>query len=239
MKIKTLKKTLPSIIFGAGSAARDWIFSNRNSNIIFFVDNDETKWGNKFFNFEVKSPDTLKQYVGKANVLIMSVYVKEIKSQLEKLGFKWGENLFANVSSNFFVLKEKMTIEEFFRNLDLFGVQYVVLRNFSKLPSNVGGDVDLLVSDSDLDLLNKYGLIKASFSRESNIINDFKFDVYSVSGAQGFRFRNMAIYQPEKSKGILLRKKIKKLFYVPSKKDLKWSYLYYVCYFKNIESCYL
>lgn len=232
-----IDKSLPYIIFGAGSAARDWIFSNNNLEILFFVDNDETKWGTNFFNYEVKAPFLLKKYLGKVNILIMSIYVEDIKTQVEKYGFKSDVNVFSKLSTNFYTLNEETTIEKFFSNLEIHNVQYVVLRNYSKLPSNVGGDIDLLVSDNDLDLINKCGLIQSSLTKKSNVINLLKFDIYSVCGSQGFRFRNMAIYPPNKSKRILSnRRKFKNLFYIPSKDDFKWSYLYYVCYFKNLES---
>tara|TARA_B100000886_G_scaffold335824_1_gene293556 strand:+ start:60716 stop:62224 length:1509 start_codon:yes stop_codon:yes gene_type:complete len=232
-----IDKSLPYIIFGAGSAARDWIFSNNNLEILFFVDNDETKWGINFFNYEVRSPNCLKEFVGIANILIVSVYVKDIRFQLEKIGFKWNLNIFSDISSNFYILIDGVSVEKFFYNLDVYKVNYVVLRNYSSLPENVGGDVDLLVLDNDINSLSKCGLEKTEYIRESNYLNKLKFDIYSVYGSPGYRYRNMALYTPEKSLKILQQRiKYKNLFYVPSQKDYQWSFLYYVCYFKHYQS---
>ena len=47
----------------------------------------------------------------------------------------------------------------------------------------------------------------------------------------------MSMFPPELSKQILdNRIKHKNLFYIPGKSDAIWSYLYYICYFKNKDS---
>lgn len=75
------------IVFGAGKAGKNAMpFLESQYHILFYVDNDEKKWGSVFGNYKVQSPDEIKKY----DCLVVSVLVGyislEVVDQLEQLG---------------------------------------------------------------------------------------------------------------------------------------------------------
>lgn len=77
-------------IFGTGLVLDNYYqMLASNYDIIYLVDNDKAKWGKLYYGKECCSPQVLADSsVDKIIILtIWERYVKEIKSQLEKMGF--------------------------------------------------------------------------------------------------------------------------------------------------------
>ncbi len=50
-----------AVIFGAGgTGGRVYHMIKEEADVLFFVDNDEDKWGKEFHGLEIKNPDVLK-----------------------------------------------------------------------------------------------------------------------------------------------------------------------------------
>lgn len=72
------------IYFGAGGSGFAYC-QHSGINPDFFVDNDQTKWGNYIESIEIKSPDEIKKNQIK-KIVITSGYVKDILPQILALG---------------------------------------------------------------------------------------------------------------------------------------------------------
>lgn len=74
------------IVFGTGVIGKTVVqLLERQYHILFVVDNDETKWGNLFENYPVKSPQELLEY-NRNIVIASSKYMQEISLQLCRMG---------------------------------------------------------------------------------------------------------------------------------------------------------
>lgn len=223
------------VLFGSGSAARDWITRNPEKSVDFIVDNNPESWGKKLAHLTVQDPVIISDYSqSNFKIFVVSAYVQEIRQQLEQYGYKWGRDAVSGIGENELLIDYDISVEDFFRQLNKKGVAYIVTRHYDRLPDLAGGDIDLLVHDQDLDKLLDCGLTIGSFERRSGEALARKVDVYSVFGSVGYRYRNMALFPPRL--GIeLLKNRVKKddLYCVPANSDAGWSYLYYICYLKG------
>jgi radical SAM protein with 4Fe4S-binding SPASM domain len=78
------------ILFGAsnmGIEALEYLVSQR-VNVNFFCDNDSEKWGKELNGVEILPPSNLSKYLDNACIIISSSFVKEIKIQIQEIGFK-------------------------------------------------------------------------------------------------------------------------------------------------------
>ena len=77
---------MDAIVFGTGVGAKNILaFLEKKYHILFFVDNNETKWGSTFENYKVESPDEVSKYT--CDVVISStIYDIEIAEQLRQMG---------------------------------------------------------------------------------------------------------------------------------------------------------
>jgi len=233
----TYSSTENIILFGSGSAARDWIYANKLMRVDFIADNDTSKHGLTLHGIEIISPDKLANRSATHTVLIVSAYLKEIREQLESYGFTWGVNLFSALNQKELLLREDVSVEDFFETLNQSGASYVVIRNYENLPKMIGGDIDILINDCDIEKLLECGLIRSEFNRVSRAMPPIKIDAYSVYGSSGYRYRNMALFPPELANRVLKNRVLaKNNVYIPGPEDETWSYLYYICYFKNSAS---
>ena len=229
------------IVFGTGSAAREFLSENTTYSILFFVDNNPIKWGDYFFGFPVKDPSILSDYIGKAKVLIASAYIPEITEQLEGLGFDIARDLISKPKQNFYYLNNKNDIQPFFEEIKQANIRYVVLRHYSSLPEECDGDIDLLVHDIDIKLFENTRLRPShdsEYTKNSDIYSDaIKVDIYSACGTAGYRHNNISLFKPSDAFDIIDNRILfKNLIFVPSPEDYNWSYLYYVCYIKYKDS---
>lgn len=126
-------------------------------------------------------------------------------------------------------LSPEISLDSFFTALNMHGMKYVVLRWYDKLPfRDINEDIDLLVSDEDVDIVQ-------------HIINEkvgiIPFDLYSVSGMPGSDFKNVAYYPPYLAEHILSGKNFwEGKFFVPNKKDYFLSLMYHAVYHKGEKS---
>ncbi|EJE7233280.1 DEAD/DEAH box helicase [Clostridium sporogenes] len=74
-----------AIIFGAGSfGEKVYKVLKDTFNIIYFCDNDSSKWGSKFCGISVISPEKLKE-LKEYSIIVASTYYKEILAQLDNM----------------------------------------------------------------------------------------------------------------------------------------------------------
>lgn len=86
------------VFFGAderGRWAADYAYENRIE-IDCFIDNDPTKWGRIYNGLKIYSPEHLLEHNQAVEIIITTypVYATHIISQLEKIGFRYGKNIF-------------------------------------------------------------------------------------------------------------------------------------------------
>ena len=76
------------VCFGAGTATEMFLeVVPEEYSFFYVVDNDENKWGKKLRGYEIISPDKLKE-IKNACILLLNRHVRNIKVQLEKMGYK-------------------------------------------------------------------------------------------------------------------------------------------------------
>lgn len=78
------------IVFGSAQAGISTLFACKKLGLMpsYIVDNNQTKWGQKIFEWEVHSPENLsKENKDQLIILVASQYYGHISSQLEKMGF--------------------------------------------------------------------------------------------------------------------------------------------------------
>jgi glycosyltransferase involved in cell wall biosynthesis len=76
------------VVFGTGlNALHTLQFLNEKYNILWFVDNNKEKIGNKIGNYEIKSPESLKNYNDYV-IIIAENHTYEIMYQLGQIGIK-------------------------------------------------------------------------------------------------------------------------------------------------------
>ena len=123
-----------------------------------------------------------------------------------------------------------LSIEQFLRKLEQQGINYVVLRWFEDLPSiEPGGDLDLLVADSDYKKL----LSLLSYSRSG-----IGCDVYTQSVNGGGLYKNLTAYfSPALAQAILNSKTtLKNYISIPDKANYFHSLAYHAIYQKGLKS---
>ncbi|APC79822.1 TPA: nucleoside-diphosphate sugar epimerase/dehydratase [Clostridium botulinum] len=76
------------ILFGASNLG-EYAYNNlkNNNDICFFSDNNSRIWGKKFCGIDIISIEELCEYKN-YNIIVTSMYWKEICKQIAKLGFK-------------------------------------------------------------------------------------------------------------------------------------------------------
>ena len=96
--LDNILKNKKVVLFGTGEAGKlvYHIMEKFSIPLEYCVDNDRSKWGLKFNNIEIKSPETLlKENMSDIFVLVSSSFTKEISQQLEDMGFVEGENYYS------------------------------------------------------------------------------------------------------------------------------------------------
>lgn len=92
IQIEDYFRKLPEklIIFGASSAGAlmKYFCEIFDIKITFFCDNSEQKWGKRFNEIEIISPQLLVEMKEEYNIYIASMYYKSIYDQLTKLGIE-------------------------------------------------------------------------------------------------------------------------------------------------------
>jgi len=73
------------IIFGAGNLGQLLIQRIGTAQILYIVDNNPSKWGDSIAGIEIVSPNQLEKRTTE-EIIIASIYVDEIKNQLENMG---------------------------------------------------------------------------------------------------------------------------------------------------------
>lgn len=78
------------IVFGAGHMTEHYLQNEgKKYRPIFLVDNDKRKWGSKLNGIEIKAPAELKKMdFEHSQVIICSIYYKEIEQQLIEMGIE-------------------------------------------------------------------------------------------------------------------------------------------------------
>lgn len=105
------------IVFGAGKAGKNAMpFLESQYHILFYVDNDEKKWGSVFGNYNVKSPDEIRKYDCVVVSVLMGYMSLEVVNQLEQLGVGCERIFFGSrlgSTTQFEVYPSKMTLIQY------------------------------------------------------------------------------------------------------------------------------
>lgn len=94
-RIAKLAHNKKIIIFGTGEGSLNTILAVNmfGLDISYFIDNNEEKWGQFYFNKEIKSPNNLNnENKAEVFILIASSFFTEISEQLDELGFNEKKN---------------------------------------------------------------------------------------------------------------------------------------------------
>lgn len=119
-------------------------------------------------------------------------------------------------------------VDKLFETLHEGRAVYVVLRWFDALPERADGDIDFLIADESL------GLFKESLDEEHAGV---PCDLYSASGAKGYRYAGMPYYPPLLSQRMLDRRVMKDgLVAVPCPEDHFLSLAYHAIYQKGLRA---
>lgn len=93
-------------------------------------------------------------------------------------------------------LKPEYSVKDFFHHAHKRGLSYVVLRWFEDLPAyDTDGDIDILIADEHLADFESF-FVKATKGGA-------RFDVYTVGGLSGTRYRGFPYYPPEFAQRLL------------------------------------
>jgi len=124
----------------------------------------------------------------------------------------------------------QLSVVEFFRELDVRGVNYVVLRWYENLPEiDPGEDIDILIADGDVHKVAS--LLNGRRSRHQAV------DLYSETGIDGTSFKTLPYYTPRIAKEILDGAVVwNGLCRVPNPRDAFLSMAYHVVYHKGLAS---
>ncbi|MCW8905855.1 MAG: hypothetical protein OQL28_01285 [Sedimenticola sp.] len=182
---------------------------------------------NWIFYKKLSAVSLVKRIVRKSTDLVFSEAVsKKVILTLYKSRKKYYRS---HTGARWF-LKKELTVESLFLKLNEERVNYVILRWFEELPNVVDGeDIDVLVSDRDLDLLRSFC--------EPYDNGGQKLDIYSVSGVSGSDYEGATYYPARLSNKILdSRRLYKELFYVPSDEMYFISLAYHAVFHKGEES---
>ncbi len=127
-------------------------------------------------------------------------------------------------------VKKGLDIESFFSKLHEAKANYVVLRWFEDLPHIAEGeDIDILVSDRDLEMVR--GLCEPYENGGQ------KLDIYSVSGRSGSDYEGAAYYPSRLSQELLETRRVyKQIFSVPSDDMYFVALAYHAVFHKGKES---
>lgn len=125
-----------------------------------------------------------------------------------------------------------MSVANFFQSLNAANVHYVVLRWVEHLPHVLPGeDIDLLVSDHDLDKLHQFTIAYRGIRRVQ------KIDVYTASGLPGSDFNGTPYFSQLLASRLLKNARPHKSgAYVPFKVDYFDSLAFHALYHKGLHS---
>lgn len=104
-----------NVIFGAGIMGITFLYYlEKEQGCIFFCDNDVKKWGRKIHGYEIENPSTLEQQKENCFVFVALDDYKEVKLQLEQMGFIIGKNmmLLKNMQESLLIDKYKKLCDE-------------------------------------------------------------------------------------------------------------------------------
>lgn len=98
-----------NVIFGAGIMGITFLYYlQKERGSIFFCDNDMRKWGREIQGYKIENPYTLEQQKEDCFVFVALDNYKEVKFQLEEMGFLIGKNMMLLKNE-----QESMLIEQY------------------------------------------------------------------------------------------------------------------------------
>lgn len=126
-------------------------------------------------------------------------------------------------------IKDNLSIESFFEELNTRNCRYVILRWWENLPSvEDGEDIDIIISDEDRDKISD--LITSKSSGQ-------KLDIYTVKGTKGGAFKGIPYFKINLSEDMIANRELYKgIFYVPSTEYYFYSLAYHAILHKGKNS---
>ncbi len=226
------------ILFGASITGQEYVMKSKKE-VAYFIDNDLRKWGKTLLGIPIHSPNVIVNLKsGTYQIVVTSVYYKEISEQLNEMGLLEGTDYVNGIEASEFYIREDLTVEAFFEELKKRDIRYVIPRHFHDLPKvRIDGDIDLLIVDQDIYQIEDL-LVKDYHNRfYGSNIGRVKIDLYGVYGSIGYKYKNMALYRSDLAQ-ILVDSYIwhKGCFRVPSKSYQSLALLYHVLYHRGLSS---
>jgi hypothetical protein len=127
-------------------------------------------------------------------------------------------------------INKNLSVKELFEKLNDRKIDYVVLRWFENLPIvEKGEDIDMLISDSDIDRIDDL------FTRQKN--GSVPCDIYSISGHKGTSYKNISYFPSNMARRVLANSRlIDGIYRVPSLIDHFFTMSYHALYHKGYAS---
>lgn len=198
-----------------GEAA--YVLFKSKYNIICFCDNDKDKWGKKFCGLEIIPPENLKtKELSNVNIIIASMYSKEIQNQLIEYGVKKERIQLADFK-----------VESFLKNLyednECKSLKNMIDSFRKSKDYNLHIMPDSVYSKSFIEFVNLH------FNKDEHkfiILTDFKIELEYMDNIDSFENVEVIYYNKYAE--------LKLYFYVKSSKRLFVHYLTdYMCKFIN------
>lgn len=154
------------LVFGASNFARQMfnIICNKYD-ILYFLDNDNTKWGKKFNNITIIEPNELtKKELRSFKIIICSSFYMEICNQLIELGLI--DNIFIPLNvllerenyNKYLELEKVASIDEFNKYIEKINMPIYFYEHFKKYKQDYTSklkDFELTLQQTNTNLINK------------------------------------------------------------------------------------
>ena len=220
------------IIWGAGGEGKHFFKIYPQIAVDYAVDSDKSKH-NMFINgIPIREPIVLKsEDVNETIIFITSSFYEEISLELIKYGFFLNENVFIATNKSDgrikFFFDTEADAEKVFQSLNEKNINYVVLRWFEQLPTEIDGDIDILVDVNDLTNLFTIDVLKHSPP-------GITLEVY---WSKSLGMVDELLYYPSwLSRQILENRVIYKGMYIPSQQDYFFSLIFHAIFHKAERS---
>jgi glycosyltransferase involved in cell wall biosynthesis len=175
------------IIFGAGYLGETccMFLKSNNRNILFFVDNDSSKWGKEFKGVSIKQPIDIKKTNPNDTIIIIASaqYEREIEDQLMYTGIylkyqciRWKD--FGMMEIKPYYVQEDKSIHDDYPDTNgcgeiLYDFQIFSMQNNGGISRYFAELIKRVAKNSNVDFFEGYNKNNNTLIREKNIFNRY------------------------------------------------------------------